>query len=85
MVALSGITLFKRMFKKPEDEAMHMIFADGSEIPKRYVEHVEQLIWTNLVANKWKLGDVLMIDNFSTSHGRFPYKGPRDILVAWSA
>lgn len=85
MIALNTITFFKRLFKKPEDEAMHMVFADGGEIPKSYVEHVEQLIWNNLDAEKWKLGDVMMIDNFSTSHGRLPYKGPRDILVAWSA
>ncbi len=84
MVALNTITFFKRLFKKPENEAMHMMFADGTEIPKSYVEQVEQLIWNNLIANPWKLGDVLMIDNFSTSHGR-PFKGPRDILVAWSA
>ena len=86
MVALQTITFFKRLFKKPEEEAMHMVFADDdSEIPKAYVEHVESLIWKNLEANPWKLGDILMIDNFSTSHGRLPYKGPRDILVAWSA
>ncbi|MBI1287767.1 MAG: taurine catabolism dioxygenase TauD [Flavobacteriales bacterium] len=85
LVALKTITFFKRIFKKTEDEAMHMVFADGSEIPRSYVEHVEKLIWDNLVATPWKLGDVLMIDNFSTSHGRLPYKGPRDILVAWSA
>lgn len=86
MVALNTITFFKRLFKKPEDEAMHMVFADNDgEIPKSYVEHVEQLIWDNLEAEPWKLGDVMMIDNFSTSHGRLPYKGPRDILVAWSA
>jgi alpha-ketoglutarate-dependent taurine dioxygenase len=85
LIALKTITFFKRLFKSPEDEAMHMVFADGTEIPKKYVEHVEQLIWNNLIANPWKQGDVLMIDNFSTSHGRLPYKGPRDILVAWSA
>lgn len=86
MLALNTITLFKRLFKKPTDEAMHMVFADDdSEIPRTYVEHVQNLIWKNLEANPWKLGDVLMIDNFSTSHGRLPYKGPRDILVAWSA
>lgn len=86
MVALNTITFFKRLFKKPEDEAMHMVFADNDgQIPKSYVEHVEQLIWDNLEAEPWRLGDVMMIDNFSTSHGRLPYKGPRDILVAWSA
>jgi alpha-ketoglutarate-dependent taurine dioxygenase len=85
MIALDAITFFKRMFKKPEDEAMHMVFADGTEIPKSYVAHVEQLIWDNLIVSPWKQGDVLMIDNFITSHGRLPYRGPRDILVAWSA
>ena len=86
LVALNAITLFKRLFKKPQDEAMHMVFADNdSEIPKAYVEHVMQLIWNNLEAIPWKRGDVMMIDNFSTSHGRLPYQGPRDILVAWSA
>ena len=85
MTMLNTITFFKRLFKKPEDEAMHMTFADGTEIPKSYVAHVEQVIWNNLIINPWKLGDVLMIDNFSTSHGRLPYRGPRDILVAWSA
>jgi len=85
LAALKMITLFKRLFKKPTDEAMHMVFADGTEIPRSYVRHVEEVIWKNLVAAPWKLGDVLMIDNFSTSHGRLPYQGPRDILVAWSA
>lgn len=86
MVALNLITVFKRLFKNPEDEAMHMVFADDdSEIPKSYVEHVQDLIWKNLDTTPWKLGDVMMIDNFSTSHGRLPYTGPRDILVAWSA
>ncbi|MFM1875615.1 MAG: hypothetical protein RL266_1352 [Bacteroidota bacterium] len=86
MVALNVITLLKRLFKNPGDEAMHMVFADDdSEIPRSYVKHVQELIWQNLEANPWRQGDVLMIDNFSTSHGRLPYQGPRDILVAWSA
>jgi hypothetical protein len=33
----------------------------------------------------WRKNDVLAIDNFSTSHGRLPYEGPREILVCWSA
>lgn len=85
MSMINTVTFFKRLFKKPEDEAMHMVFADGSEIPKAYVEHVEEVIWNNLIANPWKRGDLMMIDNFSTSHGRLPYRGPRDILVAWSS
>ncbi|MBL4585565.1 MAG: TauD/TfdA family dioxygenase [Flavobacteriales bacterium] len=85
LIGLKLITFFKRLFKKPETEAMHVVFKDGSVVPKSYVQHVSDLIWKNMVITPWKVGDVLMIDNFSTSHGRLPYRGPRDILVAWSA
>jgi alpha-ketoglutarate-dependent taurine dioxygenase len=82
---VQSATLFKRLFKNPTTEAMHVVFQDGSPIPLKYVKHVEEVIWRNLCPFDWKLGDVLMIDNFSTSHGRLPYTGPRDILVAWTA
>ncbi len=26
-------------------------------------------------------GDILMLDNIMTSHGRMPYEGPRKVLV----
>lgn len=78
-------TLYKRLFKDPMTEAMHVLFGDGSPVPTAYVRHVEAVIWKNLKPFDWKQGDVLMIDNFSTSHGRLPYTGPRDILVAWTA
>jgi len=82
---LRMITWYKRHFKNPKTEAMHVVFQDGSAIPKSYVEHVLNLIWKNMIIYSWQKGDVLMIDNFSTSHGRLPYKGQRDILVAWSS
>ncbi|MCF8258624.1 MAG: TauD/TfdA family dioxygenase [Flavobacteriales bacterium] len=78
-------TLYKRMFKDPMSEAMHVLYGDGSPIPTAHVKHVEDIIWKNLKPFDWQLGDVLMIDNFSTSHGRLPYQGPRDILVAWTS
>jgi hypothetical protein len=46
---------------------------------------VEEVIWKNLVIFPWKKNDVLAIDNFSTSHGRLPFEGKRNILVSWSA
>jgi len=82
---LQFITAYKRMFKDPMTEAMHVLYGDGSAIPTAHVRHVEEVVWKNLKPFDWQLGDVLMIDNFSTSHGRLPYQGPRDILVAWTA
>lgn len=82
---ISAMTFFKERFSSPMDQAMHCTFSDGGEIPRAYVEHVEDLIWENMSAFPWKKGDLLAIDNYSTSHGRLPYVGDRNILVSWSA
>lgn len=67
-----------------EDQALHCTFGDGSEIPDSDMEAVREAIWKNLVAFKWRTGDVVAIDNFAVSHGRMPYKGPRRIAVCWA-
>ncbi|MDF5808063.1 TauD/TfdA family dioxygenase [Pseudomonas aeruginosa] len=33
----------------------------------------------------WERGDVLMLDNFISVHGREPYTGERKVLVAMTA
>jgi alpha-ketoglutarate-dependent taurine dioxygenase len=75
----------KKATQKPVDQSMNVLFGDGTEIPDSYVQHIEDLIWKHLVIFPWKKNDVLAIDNFSTSHGRLPYEGPREILVCWTA
>jgi hypothetical protein len=38
-----------------------------------------------MVFSRWRKGDILCIDNFSTSHGRQPtYDKGRKVIVAWS-
>lgn len=81
---LSTFTFIKKIVAKSENFSMHTTFLDGTEIPRKYVQHIEDLIWANMSIFKWKKGDVLALDNFSTSHGRLPYTGPRDILVCWA-
>ena len=49
---------------------MHTAFSDGEEIPLSDVKHVRNTIYNNMVFNRWKKGDILMIDNFRVSHGR---------------
>jgi alpha-ketoglutarate-dependent taurine dioxygenase len=68
----------------PMKNAMHVTFGDGSEIPPSFIRHIQETIWKNLVIFKWKKGDVLYLDNFSTSHGRLPFEGTREVLVCWS-
>lgn len=79
------MSFLKDLTTKDGDEPMHVRFGDDTEIPTSYVRHVEEIIWKNLVIFPWRKGDMIAIDNFSTSHGRLPYKGPREILVCWSS
>ncbi|NQY90895.1 MAG: TauD/TfdA family dioxygenase [Deltaproteobacteria bacterium] len=78
LTALQGLT------RSSEEQAMHCTRLDGSEIPTRDVEAVRDAIWRNMKVTPWRRGDVLVIDNHSTSHGRLPYSGPRKIAAAWS-
>jgi alpha-ketoglutarate-dependent taurine dioxygenase len=68
----------------PEERGMHSTYADGSEIPEADLEHVRDVVWQNMVIEPWHRGDVVAIDNHSTSHGRLPYEGPRAVAVCWS-
>ena len=71
--------------RKPVDErAMECTWADGTEIPAADVEAVREAVWKHLVVVPWRRGDVVAIDNFAVSHGRLPYRGPRNIAVAWA-
>lgn len=71
--------------RKPSDErAMECTWADGGEIPVADVEAVRDAVWKHLVVVPWRRGDVVAIDNFAVSHGRLPYRGPRNIAVAWA-
>jgi len=71
--------------RKPVDErAMECTWADSSEIPDADVEAVREAVWKHLVVVPWRRGDVVAIDNYAVSHGRLPYRGPRNVAVAWA-
>ena len=57
-------------FLGPMNVGFHTKFGDGSEIPERYQRHLRDILWKNMVFNRWELGDLVMIDNFRISHGR---------------
>jgi alpha-ketoglutarate-dependent taurine dioxygenase len=76
---------WKKLTVDANTQAMHCTFRDGSPIPDNYVEAVQKVIWNNMSFFQWQKGDVLAIDNYSTSHGRMPYTGAREIFVCWSS
>lgn len=81
---IAGLTAIKQRRLAPEEQGMHATFGDGAEIPRAEVEHLFETLWSRLVIEPWRAGDVLAIDNRSTAHGRLPYRGPREVLVAWT-
>lgn len=82
---LKAMVNMKHVTTSPIDQSMNVLFGDGSPVPRSYVQHVEELIWKHMVIFPWKKNDMIAIDNFSTSHGRLPFEGDREILVCWSA
>ncbi|MBK7147518.1 MAG: TauD/TfdA family dioxygenase [Bacteroidetes bacterium] len=82
---INAMVKVKQATKAPIDQSMNVLFGDGTEIPNSYVQHVQEVIWKNMVIFPWKKNDVIAIDNFSVAHGRLPYEGAREILVCWSA
>jgi hypothetical protein len=65
--------------------ALQVAFGDGTPISFREMHQIRKAVHKNMVFNRWQQGDLMLIDNFSTSHGRQPtYDKGRNIVVAWS-
>jgi alpha-ketoglutarate-dependent taurine dioxygenase len=69
---------------EPDEFPQHVTFADGSPIPDRYIEHIQNRGLDLAVDVPWRPGDLLLIDNILVAHGRRPFEGSRRVLVAMS-
>ncbi|GAA2711302.1 MULTISPECIES: TauD/TfdA family dioxygenase [Streptomyces] len=55
---------------------------DGTPITQDELAAIQGVYAETTLAEPWDTGDVLMIDNILTSHGRRPFTGERKVLVA---
>lgn len=64
-----------------------LAFGDGSAIPKEGLERISELSEKFTFDLQWQEGDVALLDNKITMHGRRPYSGERkrQVLVALAA
>ncbi|HEV2863283.1 MAG TPA: TauD/TfdA family dioxygenase [Pyrinomonadaceae bacterium] len=69
---------------RTEDLPTNTYYGDGSPIEPSVLEELRQLYREETVSFAWEQGDVMMLDNMLTAHGRRPYAGPRKVLVGMS-
>ncbi|MEG3767200.1 TauD/TfdA family dioxygenase [Alteromonas sp. 14N.309.X.WAT.G.H12] len=67
-----------------ENPSSAITFGDGTPIPKDGLERIAQLSEQFTFDLQWQDGDVAIVDNYRTMHGRRPYSGERkrQVLVA---
>ncbi|HEV8380505.1 MAG TPA: TauD/TfdA family dioxygenase [Gemmatimonadales bacterium] len=57
-------------------------FGDGDPIGPDVVQVINEVYETHTVREPWQVGDVLVVDNIRAAHGREPFEGPREVVVA---
>ena len=58
---------------------------NGEALTLEEIGHFERMLDARTRAWRWQDGDVMVLDNLETWHGRNPYDGPRNVQVAMLA
>jgi len=59
-------------------------YGDGTPIEDEVIARIREAYEAERVAVPWQRGDLLMLDNVLTAHGREPFSGSRKVVVAMS-
>jgi alpha-ketoglutarate-dependent taurine dioxygenase len=59
----------------------HAYYGDGTPIETLSLADIRAAYRKETVRFAWQEGDILLLDNMLTAHGREPFEGPREILV----
>jgi alpha-ketoglutarate-dependent taurine dioxygenase len=66
---------------REEDLPRNVYYGDGSALEESVLSEILQIYKDASVSFRWQAGDILMLDNMLTAHGRNPYTGERKIVV----
>jgi hypothetical protein len=64
-----------------DDLPRNAYYGDGTPMEPSVLDDIREIYRRESVVFPWQEGDVLMLDNMLTAHGRRPFSGPRKILV----
>jgi alpha-ketoglutarate-dependent taurine dioxygenase len=59
----------------------NVYFADGSNIEPEMIDEIARVCDEQSIVFPWHEGDVLLLDNMLTGHGRKPFVGERKVVV----
>ncbi len=66
------------------DLPRNVYFADGNAIDSEMIDQILKVYEQEAVAFPWCAGDILLVENMLTAHGRNPFSGKRMVVVGMS-
>jgi len=57
-------------------------FGNGDPIGADVIEVIDKVYEENTARERWQAGDLMLVDNVRTAHGRESFEGQREVLVA---
>ena len=57
-------------------------FGNGDAIGADIVQLINEVYEAHTARERWQSGDLFLVDNVRTAHGRESFEGPREVLVA---
>lgn len=67
---------------KEEDLPRNAYYGDGTPLEVSVLEEIRTIYQEEMVIFSWQSGDLLLLDNMLTAHGRMPFTGERRVVVA---
>jgi hypothetical protein len=65
-----------------EDFRLNSRFGDGTPLDVGQLNHIREVLRNEMTIFSWQEGDVMVLDNLLSAHGRMPFSGPRKIILA---
>jgi alpha-ketoglutarate-dependent taurine dioxygenase len=75
----------KLFYARPHTRLHEVFHSDGARVAREDLYHIMDTLDRNTVAFPWQRGDMLMLDNVLSMHGRATFAGPRRILAAMTS